>query len=202
MTTQAKNRILALLILGSLFVIFTGALFQSLPPLRHDVHAISTTRITVADLEAAPKLNQSEFECLRANVYFEARTESLKGMQAVAFVTVNRSENKHYPNSICGVVRQSAVVKSGRRVCQFSWMCDGKPDQPNLRHPAEARAWAAADTVARAVMEGKVKNFLAQATHYHASYVHPSWRKAKRFQLLTQIGAHLFYKDKGLFRKA
>lgn len=147
----------------------------------------------------APALDQKEFECLRANIYFEARTESTKGMEAVAFVTVNRSHNKHFPGTICGVVRQSVVMKSGRKVCQFSWMCDGKRDTPNLAHVMESRAWDRASTVARQIMQGHVQNFLGQATHYHASYVHPSWAKAKRFQQLTRIGVHIFYKDKGLF---
>lgn len=150
----------------------------------------------------APTIDQQEFECLRANIYFEARTESTRGMEAVAFVTVNRSQNKHYPDTICGVVRQAVVMKSGRKVCQFSWMCDGKRDTPNLAHIMEARAWDRASTVAQRVMQGRVHNFLGQATHYHASYVSPSWAKAKRFQQLTKIGVHIFYKDKGLFRKA
>lgn len=191
------NRIYAILVLGSLALIVIAG-YQPPPT----PASVSIDRITVADLASAPRLNQSEFECLRANIYFEARTESIKGMQAVAFVTVNRSENKHFPDSICGVVKQSVIVKSGRRVCQFSWQCDGKSDRPNLHHVMEARAWAKASMVAEQVMQGKVHNFLAQATHYHATYCHPSWRKAKRFQQLTQIGAHVFYKDKGLFRGA
>lgn len=176
---------------------------------------ITHRAVTSTSVTPVTPIDQSEFECLRKNVYFEARNESLRGMQAVALVTVNRTQNRHYPDTICGVVEQAVVMKSGRRICQFSWMCDGKADVPKLTirvgkgkkarlvpNVAEIRAWELADRVAREVMEGKLHNFLGQATHYHATYVSPSWAKAKRFQQLTRIGAHIFYKDKGLWRGA
>lgn len=162
----------------------------------------ATPKLVTFTESPVPTIDKDEFECLRANIYFEARTETTKGMEAVAIVTVNRSKNKHYPDTICGVVQQYAVMKSGRKVCQFSWMCDGKRDTPNLKHVMEARVWDRATVVAEEILQGRVHNFLGQATHYHASYVNPSWAKAKRFQQLTKIGVHIFYKDKGLFRKA
>ena len=52
---------------------------------------------------------------------------------AVAHVTHNRVQNKHFPSSYCDVVYQGKHHKNGhpkRNLCQFSWYCDGKHDSP------------------------------------------------------------------------
>jgi spore germination cell wall hydrolase CwlJ-like protein len=51
--------------------------------------------------------------CLTANLYFEARGEGVKGLKAVADVTLNRVKSKKYPSSVCKVVFQKS---------QFSWV--------------------------------------------------------------------------------
>ena len=63
--------------------------------------------------------------CLALNIYFEARNQPTSGQIAVAEVTLNRVASRNYPNTVCGVVKQSN--KNG---CAFSWYCDGKSDKP------------------------------------------------------------------------
>ena len=89
-------------------------------------------------------LSEQEFNleattCLALNIYHESRNEPLAGKIAVADVTLNRMYDTRYPNTICGVVRQSKLSKwhleRGREVplrhkCQFSWFCDGRDDEP------------------------------------------------------------------------
>jgi len=75
--------------------------------------------------------DKSEIECLAQNIYHEARSESTAGRMAVALVTLNRVNDKRFPDSICGVVKQTKYYPSGNidlHSCQFSWYCDGKPD--------------------------------------------------------------------------
>ena len=75
--------------------------------------------------------DESEIECLAQNIYHEARSESTAGRMAVALVTLNRVNDKRFPDSICGVVKQTKYYPSGNidlHSCQFSWYCDGKPD--------------------------------------------------------------------------
>ena len=42
--------------------------------------------------------------CMAKNIFFEAAVESTAGKLAVAQVTLNRVESKHYPNTVCEVV--------------------------------------------------------------------------------------------------
>ncbi|HEY0223932.1 MAG TPA: cell wall hydrolase, partial [Pseudolabrys sp.] len=46
--------------------------------------------------------------CLANAIYFEARSEPIRGQMAVAQVVVNRAFSGFYPNDICGVVYQNA----------------------------------------------------------------------------------------------
>ena len=123
--------------------------------------------------------------CLALNVYHEARSDPMNGQYAVAHVVMNRVQSDRYPNDTCSVVHQG--YKKGRRDCQFSWYCDGKSDTP---HNPEAWAWAV--LVAYDVLRGYVPDITNGATHYHATYVKPSW--AAKLEPTAKYGSHIFYK--------
>ncbi len=135
---------------------------------------------------AQRRVRLAEENCLARAVYFEARSESELGQLAVAKVILNRTKNPDYPKSICGVVYQG----SGRRnSCQFSFACDGLPD--DVRQPA---AWANAKQIAQRALAGsKSMATMSSATNYHADYVRPKW--AKSMKRLIKIGHHIFYSD-------
>lgn len=135
---------------------------------------------------AQRRVQMAEENCLARAVYFEARSESELGQIAVAKVVLNRVKDPAYPNTICGVVYQG----SGRRnSCQFSFACDGLPDDVK-----SASAWAKAKSVARRTIVGDAKvAALTTATNYHADYVNPKW--AKSMKRLVKIGRHIFYED-------
>ena len=81
--------------------------------------------------ESASKV-QSPHQCLAENIYFEARNQGTAGWLAVAAVTLNRVNSKHFPDTICGVVFQGQTHPNSdvpiKYKCQFSWYCDGKSD--------------------------------------------------------------------------
>ena len=147
-----------------------------------------------------------ELYCLAMNIYFEAKSEPVAGQYAVADVVLNRVNDARYPNSICKVVLQGPVRESWktkqdpdlpeseriylpkRNMCQFSWWCDGKSDEPK-----DETGWAQAQYVAGAIMySGKYRGITEGATHYHATYVKPSWAKTKT--RTTRIEKHIFYR--------
>lgn len=135
---------------------------------------------------AASGVTPQELKCLAEAVYFEARGEPDKGQSAVAQVVVNRAASGDYPKSICGVVYQN---QHKRNACQFSFACDGKPEVKS-----EPAAWAKARLIARQIASGQILTpVLLTATHYHASYVQPSW--AKKMTRISKIGLHIFYRD-------
>jgi hypothetical protein len=61
--------------------------------------------------------------CLANAVYFESRSEPVRGQMAVAQVVINRVFSGFYPNDVCSVVYQNA---SHHLACQFTFACDGK----------------------------------------------------------------------------
>ncbi len=126
--------------------------------------------------------------CLAAAVYYEAGTEPLEGQRAVAQVVLNRVRDPKFPASVCGVVFQRG---GHRAVCQFSFVCDGS----FRRRPPHARQLAEARGVAEQALAGRVAPEVGTATHYHATYVHPSWER--RLVKVERIGGHVFYRRPG-----
>ncbi|TSE00529.1 cell wall hydrolase [Mesorhizobium intechi] len=136
----------------------------------------------------ASVFSKNEQACLANGIYFEARSESVRGQAAVAQVILNRVRNPAYPNSICGVVYQN---DSWFNRCQFSFACDGR--KKRIESPA---AYKTAQDIAMAVTAGKI--FIPEvgsSTHYYAQYVHPGW--ARTMQKMTKIGLHIFYRTYG-----
>jgi spore germination cell wall hydrolase CwlJ-like protein len=128
-----------------------------------------------------------EMRCMATAIYFEARDEPIQGQLAVAQVIMNRIRSPFYPKTICGVVYQGERLRTG---CQFSFTCTGKHNAVK-----EREEWATAVKLAKQVIAGEVWiKEVGYATHYHATYVHPSWRH--ELDKVAQIGGHIFYKMK------
>ena len=135
--------------------------------------------------------------CLALNIYHEAKNQSMVGQVAVAQVVMNRVKDNRYPNTVCEVVYQGPTRPSWedpnkeypiKHKCQFSWYCDGKSDEP--RNDA---LWFKAKDYARLVYYDRILIDVTEgATHYHASYVKPSWAKTKT--RTTRIDRHIFYR--------
>lgn len=135
---------------------------------------------------AQRRVRLAEENCLARAVYFEARSESELGQLAVARVILNRVKSPEYPKTICGVVYQGT---NRRNSCQFSFACDGLPD--DVKQPA---AWANAKRIAQKALAGAgMTPAMNNATNYHADYVRPRW--AKNMRKLIKIGTHIFYAD-------
>ena len=134
------------------------------------------------------EVGQTDHDCLAQAVYYEARSEPLRGQEAVAQVVMNRLHSPYYPKTVCNVVFQGAT-RSG---CQFSFACDGSM----RRGIRDTAAWARAQDVAERTLEGTSgAGELAPALNYHADYVRPKW--ASRLAELEQIGRHIFYQALG-----
>jgi len=138
--------------------------------------------------ELTPKLKR-ERDCLAQNIYFEAGHESYEGKLAVAQVTRNRVESGLYPDTYCAVVWQQAKnKKTGKKVAQFSWTLDGKPDIPKNKKAYEE----ALEIAEEVLLYGKTSDIIGKGVmHYHAVYVKPAW--ARRLQKVVRVDRHIFY---------
>jgi spore germination cell wall hydrolase CwlJ-like protein len=146
--------------------------------------------------------------CMALNIYYESRSDNLAGQYAVADVVLNRMQDNRYPNTVCEVIKQGPVKESWktkkdpdlpeserifnpiRHMCQFSWWCDGKSDEPS-----DETGWAQAQYVAGNIMyNAKYRGITEGATHYHATYVKPKWRFDRGMNHIGRIGSHIFYR--------
>jgi len=135
---------------------------------------------------------EEEF-CLAQNIYFEASIDNLAGKAAVANTVLNRVAVDGYPDTVCGAIHQGERDANGNMIrnrCQFSWYCDGKSDVVPASEnweESKALAWDMLNTDQyRGLAEG--------ATHYHATYVNPSWSRHTDMTEVGRIGAHVFYR--------
>ena len=161
------------------------------PPTWTTIEKLSPISAPILSWE--PLVSQSEIECMAKNIYFEAAVESTAGQLAVAQVTLNRVNSKHYPNSVCEVVYQGPHTSDGfpkRDRCQFSWYCDGKGDEVKNK----GKLWNTAHNLAKYVLKRQedLLDITDGATHYHANYIDaPRWAGQKR--VTTSIDQHIFY---------
>jgi len=136
------------------------------------------TQSTLADTR------YENLQCLAKNIYFEGRNQPWVGQVAIAQVTLNRVKNIAFPSTICEVVRQRK-----RNICQFSWYCDGKSDQPK-----DVKDYDKATDVAIQVYSGTIPDVTEGALWYHATYIRrPFW--AYSMKEVVKINEHIFYKQ-------
>ena len=167
----------------------------------------NTASIIAKDVAWKQKLNRNDVEfflynpeeykdefCLAQNIYFEAGIDNHAGMAAVADVTLNRVIDTRYPHSVCEVVYDGQKDSNGnmrRNRCQFSWYCDGKSDNV----PEGSENWVRAQMVAWEMLhDNRFRGITEGATHYHATYVSPNWRRDRGMELIGRVGAHIFYR--------
>jgi spore germination cell wall hydrolase CwlJ-like protein len=145
------------------------------------------------DAEAPPKpgdygridLPDDQLFCLAQAIYFEAGAEPMAGQQAVGAVILNRVRDGRFPKSVCGVVKEGGEGPPGS--CQFSWFCDGKPDDVG-----DGERWRVAQQAAADVLQAGFDDPTDGALFFHNRTVKPAWsRKLKR---TAAIGGHLFYR--------
>ena len=123
-------------------------------------------------------LKSVDCRMLKEALYWEARGESDKGVIAVAYVILNRTNHKNWwPSTIKGVVTQPY---------QFSYRHDGSMDKGFT----EKRQYVRVATIAAKVIDGIIPSPVAGSTYYHHKSISPYWAKVKR--KVAQIGNHVF----------
>jgi|TARA_R110000824_G_scaffold67401_4_gene174682 spore germination cell wall hydrolase CwlJ-like protein len=140
----------------------------------------------------------AEVTCLADNMYFEARNQGVAGLLAVTNVVMNRVADTRYPDTICEVVQQGPTTLSwkgtGEHIpvknrCQFSWYCDGKPDEPTDIETYDYIYRLSFEILNQAV---PYLDITEGATHYHADYILPAWAASKI--RTVEIEDHIFYR--------
>ncbi|MCM2131347.1 cell wall hydrolase [Larsenimonas rhizosphaerae] len=143
--------------------------------------------LTKEGVKAADPLGQAPLDdpisCLSRSIYWEAKGAGRKEMEAVASVMMNRLGSSGFPDTICEVVQQGS--ETGH--CQFSWWCDGRPDQ--VREPDE---YDIAREIARRALNGTLPDPTHGALFFHQKNVFPYW--ADSFTKTAETRAFEFYR--------
>ena len=132
---------------------------------------------------------ERQLTCLARNVFYEAGGEPMAGQMAVAQVTVNRARSGLFPNDLCAVVTQTAIVGGDTRVCQFSWYCDEQFNKKKIISKNDPSYIAAR----RVLLEGERVAKIDEDVFFFRRYdvhMHPSWPN----KTIAKIGNHVFYK--------
>lgn len=162
---------------------------------RHPANATLPPSSIAAPPGAEAATPAAERTCLTTAIYYESAHEPEAGQEAVARVILNRTRQRDYPATICGVVWQGHARATG---CQFSFTCDG-----SLRRRPIADLWDKADQVAGRMLalDRQGQGFEAEPLlNYHADYVAPGWRLG--LMRKQKIGRHIFYARKAEGRAA
>jgi spore germination cell wall hydrolase CwlJ-like protein len=144
----------------------------------------SATPLGLIDFFDEASHHMDEVVCLADTIYFEARGETRLGRQAVAHVTINRSESRHFPETICAVVH----FRKGS-TCAYSWTCNRQPIRDeDAYEDAIEMAWT---IYKQRVLEGKNDNVTHGSTHFHNQSVSNPW---EGYRQAVVIGSHTFYR--------
>ena len=179
--------------------IVTGDFFYMHP---QNTTAVGLVEIADNVISKSLVVDDKEVTCMAKNIFFEAAVESTAGKLAVAHVTLNRVDSKHFPSSVCEVVYEGPHYTGAngqlypvRDRCQFSWYCDGKGDDPR----EGSRLWEDAQELAKYVLlrSEELPDITDGALFYHASYINipNGWNKKK---VTTKIDTHIFYRPNSM----
>lgn len=128
--------------------------------------------------------------CLALNLYHEGRSQSIRGMQAIAAVTMKRANND--PKQVCPVVFKKK---------QFSWansltMTDPKTRAKRAPHfmPTDTKSWEKAKRIATLAVNGKLYSPAKAATfYYNPKLAHPKWQN--QMVIVAHIDDHIFLRQ-------
>ena len=107
-------------------------------------------------------------------------------MEGVANVVMNRLGHEGFPDTVCAVVKQGVET----RTCQFSWWCDGRPDQVEEEAP-----YATAKEIARKALNQQLRDRTRGALYFHDRTVKPEWVRV--YVKTAETRKFLFYKPRG-----
>lgn len=139
------------------------------------------------------KVDLNQVACMAKNIFYEAASESVLGQAAVARVVLNRVAHG-FASTPCKVIYQSINVEKANddgetdqvKVCQFSWVCEGK-DEPSKNNPKYIRARQIAYDV---LAFDAYKEVVPRTTlFFHNLTVNPGWA----YKQVAQIDNHIFY---------
>lgn len=152
---------------------------------------IEPQKIEIAPVEI-PEVLDSEVSCLAHAIYYEARNQGRRGMEAVGWVVVNRTISGNYPETICGVVTQNKMWH-GKHVCQFSWYC--KNGETKLHWTPDNEAFNQSKQLASMILHKEIDNWMPHVVSFHTASIRTDWASDGRLKVYARIKNLIFYRE-------
>ena len=162
---------------------------------------LQSTSVVGLDIDTS-NIDPEQAYCLAENIYYESKSEDIRGQYAVGSVTLNRVNDPRFPKTVCDVVRQANIHRVTKKlVCAFSWYCenDKKGKEIPIRNKdgtinqRVADQFQAASIVAIQILSGNVDDNTNGATHFHNPYTsNPAWKYEMKKTM--RVGNHDFYR--------
>ncbi|MBP5215512.1 MAG: cell wall hydrolase [Alphaproteobacteria bacterium] len=138
----------------------------------------------------------SDIDILARTIYGEARGEGRKGMEAVAFVVINRFRARKWFTGYAweNGIQKPSVAKTCLKRFQFSCWNKNDPNFWKIRLvTTEDNVFCECLKIAEQAIAGELKDFTGGAVFYHAKSIKPKWAENKK--PCIKIGNHLFYRE-------
>ena len=144
------------------------------------------------EIKIAKIVDPKQLACMTKNIFYEAGSESINGQAAVARVVMNRIAYG-FGNNPCAVIYQASHVDKliddeiqKVKLCQFSWVCEGKAE-PNKN----STKYKQAEQIAYDVLayDSYTDVVPKTALFFHNLTVDPLWP----YKQVARIGNHIFY---------
>ena len=156
--------------------------------------AKATTAAKAVTAPIAKVVDPAQLACMAKNIIYEAGSEPFLGQVAVARVVMNRVRHG-FGNNPCKVIYQANFINSvdenGEpakiKVCQFSWVCEGKGDYVK-NHPK----YKTAEQISYDILaHDAYADVIPKSTlFFHSVFIDsPQWS----YQQVKRIGNHIFY---------
>lgn len=146
----------------------------------------------VEEPKVAKTVDPKQLTCMAKNIFYEAGNESINGQAAVARVVMNRIASG-FGNNPCAVIYQAIHVDKlvddelqKVKVCQFSWVCEGKAEPNKNSNRYKQAEQIAYDVLAYDAYSEVVPK---SALFFHNLQVDPLWP----YKQVAKIGNHIFY---------
>ena len=148
--------------------------------------------IPIEEPKVVKVVDPKQLTCMAKNIFYEAGSESINGQAAVARVVMNRIAYG-FGNNPCAVIYQASHVDKliddeiqKVKLCQFSWVCEGKAE-PNKN----STKYKQAEQIAYDVLayDSYTDVVPKTALFFHNLSVDPLWP----YKQVARIGNHIFY---------
>ncbi|PCI00624.1 MAG: hydrolase [Alphaproteobacteria bacterium] len=140
-------------------------------------------------------LGEMHVDVMARTLWGEARSEGVKGMEAVAHVILNRV--KYAKNNGGKFWWGHDVTTVCQRPYQFSCWNHSDPNRARIiaLDSSDIHFQTCVRVARRAIYGGLGRDMTKGATHYHTFHVNPIW--SRDIEPVTIVGGHKFYDLKG-----